>query len=1262
MKRFRSKISVFLIVLLLIGTVMPTQFVFGANVIVPDGHEIDYDDNVPADNAVPVAVAPDLTVTAEDGEVFSGGNIKFQINGGSDPSEKLVLRNGKYTLDGGQEMEILDGVIYLDTNENGNFNDPGEDIAKVNDILNGDGTSLQIDFSTIPLPNGDFEKGNTGEVTETNPIPNWTINTSSIGPNGTTIDQIWLGELAEKTQGRTYDSVVSSGNGTYTVTGPGGEYSYTTNVDYNGTASTSDMQNVEGFEAEFGSLDRYVKNIYQDGETSSQALEIGFLNAKLKSGDYAVTDGQIASSFGAEAISDPFEVNAGDQLGFDWKANDGGDDYEVYGYLIDEVGNHTEILYGRGSAQGWTTNTGVIPADGTYRFRFVSGSFNRTDGTTHGATLSIDNIRILSGKVVASIAEQIGQLVTYETTELLGDRDVDITVTNGTGGVSNTTTVPVLMDNELERSLTIETPTEDEVVYNPTPGITGDVLDGSTVVVDVTGPGGYTYTGTATVTDGEWTINAIDGLTEPGEYTISATASNGSLATDPPVTSTFVFVNKTMLEDYIAEVDDLNREDYQAGWDDFEEALREAEGLIAEIDNMDNDVNPDQAAVDQALKNLQDAKAALEKHSPVHSEPAAYEHGENEITIDFDKDVVLTAGDTTEGFTVTVDGTEYTVTDAVANGDKVTLTVDQPLDSDAEEVKVVYTKNETNPNLFGDEENGSADESFEIVAKDDFGSALQIETTKGNTDNQTPEFTGSVHVDADEGTLTIYDNTGNEVLTDMQVTLNGDGTWTYNVPMESELDFGDYTFEVTAINNETGRTITKSAAFTVVDKIDLQTEYDEVIEFKEEEHRSGWDDFEKAREKADEILVNPTASQDEVNQALDELQTAREALEKHSPVAENAVFEHGGDEIIVEFDKNVKFTDGELDLTAGFTVTVDGVEVDVQNVELVEVDTQGKTKKVKLTLANGTELSSDENVKVFYNKESGSSNLVGDEENGTAVEDFIFQAGDPFGHALQIYHPEGTTNDTTPTIEGTADADADSAIITIIGPDGKELVVDTDELTINPDGTWTYNVNEKLAPGEYTVIVTTSKEGRSDVTKYHTFTVVDKEALIDLEDDITYQELQEDKYTIGSWDKFKDALDKARKVIDDPNAIQAGVDQAKAELEKAYNELVYIEDLKKKVDGTNDLEPSDYTKESWATYLKALDKAKEVLADINATQEEVDVALAELEKALKELEVVDTKENILPKTATDIYNWLLLGVAFILVGTLLFLTRRRRTE
>src|SRR5690625_100938 len=181
-------------VILLLSIVLPTQLVSAANI--STSNKIDYNDNVPADTATPVKVAPDLSITAGQGELFSGGNLKYELAGGSDSSEKLILPDGDYTIDG-QNVKVANGEIFIGSDK----------VGSVNSSLDGDGKALQIDFDIIPVQNGNFEGGMTG----------WTINDTN---------QIFLGNLASKTQARGYTNVQNLGSGQYQVNAPG--YSYVT--------------------------------------------------------------------------------------------------------------------------------------------------------------------------------------------------------------------------------------------------------------------------------------------------------------------------------------------------------------------------------------------------------------------------------------------------------------------------------------------------------------------------------------------------------------------------------------------------------------------------------------------------------------------------------------------------------------------------------------------------------------------------------------------------------------------------------------------------------------------------------------------------------------------------------------------------------------------------------------------------------------------------------------------------------------------------
>ena len=124
-----------------------------------------------------------------------------------------------------------------------------------------------------------------------------------------------------------------------------------------------------------------------------------------------------------------------------------------------------------------------------------------------------------------------------------------------------------------------------------------------------------------------------------------------------------------------------------------------------------------------------------------------------------------------------------------------------------------------------------------------------------------------------------------------------------------------------------------------------------------------------------------------------------------------------------------------------------------------------------------------------------------------------------------------------------------------------------------------------------------------------------------------FSTLKESDYTKDSWTAFAAALKAAQDVLADGNATQGDVDNAYNALQKAYDELAYnvpatvnkgkLEALVKQAE---QLKESDYTKDSWAMFAAALNNAKKLLADGNATQDGVDAAEQQLDAAINALQ------------------------------------------
>ncbi len=148
---------------------------------------------------------------------------------------------------------------------------------------------------------------------------------------------------------------------------------------------------------------------------------------------------------GPAVYSDNFEASANDVISFDWKAVGGGDDYSVFGYILNtSTGAQTTVLDAYEKRDGlipnWTTASVTIPTTGTYKFVFVAGSHNADCGSQGDAKLYIDNVQVFGSKVNDSVASKVARLVTYRNTSDAPSASRTVTVTtNPTGGTFTTT-------------------------------------------------------------------------------------------------------------------------------------------------------------------------------------------------------------------------------------------------------------------------------------------------------------------------------------------------------------------------------------------------------------------------------------------------------------------------------------------------------------------------------------------------------------------------------------------------------------------------------------------------------------------------------------------------------------------------------------------------------------------------------------------------------------------------------------------------------
>jgi VCBS repeat-containing protein len=181
----------------------------------------------------------------------------------------------------------------------------------------------------------------------------------------------------------------------------------------NGDFSTGDLTN--------WTVDTNFAGLAGDTHNNSATAEYGPVvgDASIYSGALQMSISGTVDAFGTghspKLTSGAFEATAGDFLSFDWKAQRGGDYYDVYGFVTDlNTNQRTQILYQRGEYTEWTTIDARIPyTSDNLIFEFYGGSYDATGGKYIDSTFWIDNVSVFSKSVTDAVLTQITRQVTY---------------------------------------------------------------------------------------------------------------------------------------------------------------------------------------------------------------------------------------------------------------------------------------------------------------------------------------------------------------------------------------------------------------------------------------------------------------------------------------------------------------------------------------------------------------------------------------------------------------------------------------------------------------------------------------------------------------------------------------------------------------------------------------------------------------------------------------------------------------------------------
>ncbi len=140
----------------------------------------------------------------------------------------------------------------------------------------------------------------------------------------------------------------------------------------------------------------------QSTPSNAGSMEVTTSNAQWSEGSQSVrlTSSGITTNAGYDTVRGPALVSqesltmkVGDTVSFDWRAQGGANDYDVYAYLLNvDTGETVEILNDTGTTTNWQSESLTIADEGTYKFVFVGGTYDASGGLAAGAQLFVDNI------------------------------------------------------------------------------------------------------------------------------------------------------------------------------------------------------------------------------------------------------------------------------------------------------------------------------------------------------------------------------------------------------------------------------------------------------------------------------------------------------------------------------------------------------------------------------------------------------------------------------------------------------------------------------------------------------------------------------------------------------------------------------------------------------------------------------------------------------------------------------------------------------
>ncbi|MBB1290942.1 Ig-like domain-containing protein [Pseudoalteromonas sp. SR41-5] len=363
----------------------------------------------------------------------------------------------------------------------------------------------------------------------------------------------------------------------------------------------------------------------------------------------------------------------------------------------------------------------------------------------------------------------------------------------------------------------------------------------------------------------------------------------------------------------------------------------------------------------------------------------------------------------------------------------------------------------------------------------------------GDTSDTTPTISGTVSGEPAGSTITLTVTDANGAVQTISAQVIADGSWTVEVP--AALAEGTYSVDA-SISDSAGNEGTASASGTI-DTSALTITIDVIGETNDQTPQINGDTFNAQVGSQVEVQITDSAGGIiTLTTVVDEnglwSVTPPADLAEGTILISATVTDIGGGSANAELDAVIDITPptiqvNELETSNDTTPVISGNTTDVVAgtvINLTVTDSQGVVR----TFSTTTDADGNWSVELSQELASGDYSVEAEVSDaaGNSASDTATGIIDTSGPSLTVNF-DTVTNDSTPTISGTSDADVGTSITVVITDEnGVEQTLST---TVDANGNWEVTPQTDLNEGDNTIEVSVSDEAGNTTTVTDTITL-----------------------------------------------------------------------------------------------------------------------------------------------------------------------------